>query len=42
MGISTFVEAPFRTDITSLVKPGTNSLKIEVMNRWINRLSGVN
>jgi hypothetical protein len=31
---------PFRADITSLVKPGANALKIEVMNLWINRLSG--
>jgi hypothetical protein len=31
---------PFRADITSLLKPGTNVLKIEVMNLWINRLSG--
>ena len=31
---------PFRADITSLLKPGTNRLKIEVMNMWINRLAG--
>lgn len=31
---------PYRTDITSLVKPGSNELKIEVMNLWINRLVG--
>ena len=31
---------PFRTDITTLLKPGNNELKIEVMNLWINRLSG--
>ncbi len=31
---------PFRADITSLVKPGANTLKIEVMNMWINRLVG--
>ena len=31
---------PFRADITSLVKPGANELKIEVMNMWINRLAG--
>ncbi len=31
---------PFRADITSLVKPGVNELKIEVMNMWINRLAG--
>lgn len=33
-------KAPFRADITALVKPGANALKIEVMNLWINRLSG--
>jgi hypothetical protein len=31
---------PFRADITSSLEPGTNVLKIEVMNLWINRLSG--
>lgn len=31
---------PFRVDISSLLKPGDNDLKIEVMNLWINRLSG--
>jgi hypothetical protein len=31
---------PFRADITSLVNSGANKLKIEVMNLWINRLSG--
>lgn len=33
-------KAPFMADITSLVKPGANALKIEVMNLWINRLVG--
>jgi hypothetical protein len=33
-------KAPFRADITSLVKPGANKLKIEVMNLWFNRLVG--
>jgi len=31
---------PYRVDITSLLKPGANDLKIEVMNLWINRLTG--
>jgi hypothetical protein len=31
---------PFLADITSFLKPGNNELKIEVMNLWINRLSG--
>ncbi|NQV36112.1 MAG: hypothetical protein HQ515_25700, partial [Phycisphaeraceae bacterium] len=33
-------KAPFSSDITSLVKPGQNELKVEVMNLWINRLIG--
>ncbi len=33
-------KASFRADITALVKPGANDLKIEVMNLWINRLAG--
>ncbi|MBK7437541.1 MAG: hypothetical protein IPI77_12200 [Saprospiraceae bacterium] len=31
---------PFSTEITSFLKPGSNVLKIEVMNLWINRLTG--
>jgi hypothetical protein len=31
---------PFRADITAFLQPGMNVLKIEVMNLWINRLSG--
>jgi hypothetical protein len=31
---------PFRADVSSFLKPGNNQLKIEVMNLWINRLSG--
>lgn len=31
---------PFKTDITELVKAGNNELKIEVANRWTNRLIG--
>jgi len=33
-------QAPFMADITTLVKPGRNELKIEIMNMWINRLTG--
>jgi hypothetical protein len=29
---------PYRADVTDLVRPGANELKIEVMNLWINRL----
>jgi len=31
---------PFCLDITSLLNPGANQLKIEVMNLWTNRLAG--
>ena len=31
---------PFRADVTPFLKSGVNVLKIEVMNLWINRLSG--
>lgn len=31
---------PFRVDVTSAVKPGTNQLEIEVVNFWPNRIIG--
>jgi len=31
---------PYRVDITDVVKPGANTLKIEVANTWSNRLTG--
>jgi hypothetical protein len=32
--------APFRVDVTSALKPGTNEVKIKVVNAWVNRLIG--
>ncbi|HKR30251.1 MAG TPA: glycosyl hydrolase [Terriglobales bacterium] len=32
--------APYRVDVTSALKPGTNELKIEVVNAWVNRMIG--
>ncbi|MFC2087750.1 glycosyl hydrolase, partial [Bacteroidota bacterium] len=31
---------PYSADITNLINPGQNELKIEVVNCWINRLTG--
>ena len=31
---------PYKLDITDLVKPGENQLKIEIVNMWVNRLTG--
>ncbi len=31
---------PYQVDISQLVQPGTNDLKIEIVNLWINRLTG--
>lgn len=32
--------APWRVDMTKVLKAGVNQLEIEVVNRWINRLTG--
>jgi hypothetical protein len=32
--------APFRFDLTSYLKTGTNELEVEVVNMWVNRLIG--
>ena len=31
---------PYRIDITNLVQPGKNDLKIEIANLWVNRMTG--
>lgn len=33
-------KAPFKVDISTLVKPGKNNLEIKVTNLWVNRLIG--
>jgi hypothetical protein len=33
-------KTPFRTDITSALKPGDNTIEIKVTNVWVNRLIG--
>jgi hypothetical protein len=33
-------KTPFRVDVTSALKPGANTLQIEVTNLWVNRLVG--
>lgn len=32
--------APYRVEVTSVLKPGTNELAIKVVNSWVNRLIG--
>jgi hypothetical protein len=31
---------PYQADISQLVQPGTNDLRIEIVNLWVNRLTG--
>ena len=33
-------KTPFKIDVTSALKPGSNSLHIEITNLWVNRLIG--
>jgi hypothetical protein len=32
--------APYRVDVTSVLKPGANDLTVKVVNAWVNRLIG--
>jgi hypothetical protein len=32
--------APYRVDVSSAIKPGTNQIAIKVINAWVNRLIG--
>jgi len=32
--------APYRLDVTSALKPGTNEIQVKVVNAWVNRLIG--
>jgi hypothetical protein len=32
--------APFRLDVTGILKPGSNELTVQVINAWVNRLIG--
>jgi len=38
--IGIFWKTPFKADITSALKPGSNQLVIGVTNLWVNRLIG--
>jgi hypothetical protein len=33
-------KTPFRADVTSAMKPGTNTVEVKVTNLWVNRLIG--
>lgn len=38
--LGTLWKEPFRVDVTDAAKPGRNTLEIEVVNLWMNRLIG--
>jgi hypothetical protein len=31
---------PYRVEVTTVLKPGANEVKIKVINAWVNRLIG--
>jgi hypothetical protein len=33
-------KAPFRVEVTGVMKPGANELQVKVTNLWVNRLIG--
>lgn len=37
---ATVWHAPYRADVTALLKPGVNKLEVRVANLWVNRLIG--
>ncbi|WAC14688.1 glycosyl hydrolase [Dyadobacter pollutisoli] len=39
-GVGTLWKKPFRIDITSAVKSGSNAVSVKVTNLWVNRLIG--
>lgn len=38
--LATLWRAPFVVDVTAALQPGVNRLRVEVANRWVNRLIG--
>ena len=38
--LGTLWQPPFRVDITTAVKSGANSLEVDIVNTWNNRLAG--